>query len=117
MKTVYRSLTAILLSLLIIVTSGSLAIARGQPDAAGQIVLCTGYGPQTVSVDQNGQPIAPAHMCPDCALSYFDATHGFSNLVPGFVYLSGQFIGQCYRVFPREHLVFSPQARGPPAKV
>ena len=62
-------LTALALALLLVLTAQSMAVARGMPGAAGSIVLCTGSGPVTILTDAEGQPIGPAHVCPDCTLS------------------------------------------------
>ncbi|NIY77992.1 hypothetical protein HCZ23_00710 [Celeribacter sp. HF31] len=65
-----RTIKAVLVALLLIVTSQSMAVARGtMRDATGAVVLCTGTGPITVLTDADGQPIGPTHICPDCALS------------------------------------------------
>lgn len=65
-----RTIKAVLVALLLIVTSQSMAVARGtMRDATGATVLCTGTGPITVLTDADGQPIGPTHICPDCALS------------------------------------------------
>jgi len=61
------------LAVILALTSGAMAVARGQTMAAGSIVLCLGTGPVAVAVDTNGQPAGPVHFCPDCALSLFDA--------------------------------------------
>lgn len=59
-----------LAALLLIVTSQSMAVARGtMRDASGAMVLCTGTGPITVLYDESGEPIGPSHICPDCAMS------------------------------------------------
>lgn len=58
-----------LLAALIALTAQSAALARTMPDAAGQMVLCTGNGPLMVYFDEDGQPSAPPHLCPDYALS------------------------------------------------
>lgn len=67
----------ILLALLIAVTSQQMAVARGTMlDAAGQVVLCTGHGVQTVTIDHHGDPMETVHICPDCAMTIavsFDA--------------------------------------------
>lgn len=58
------------LALLIAVTSQQMAVARGLThDAAGQVVLCTGQGVVTVTLDRNGDPIGTFHICPDCAVA------------------------------------------------
>jgi len=67
-----RPFLALSLALIIALTSGAMAVARGQTSAAGAIVLCTGTGPLSVQVDADGQPIGPLHICPDCALGLFD---------------------------------------------
>jgi hypothetical protein len=62
------------LALLLALTGQSMVVARGMPDAAGNIVLCTGSGPMVVSVDENGQPVGAPHICPDFAASLFAFT-------------------------------------------
>jgi hypothetical protein len=68
-----RAYIGILLAVMLAFTGQSMAIARGTPSASGQIVLCTGTGPISVLVDENGQPVGQPHICPDCAFSFFDA--------------------------------------------
>lgn len=55
--------------MLLVVTSSSMAVARGAVGPSGQMVLCTGGGVVTVFVDADGEPTGPPHYCPDCALS------------------------------------------------
>lgn len=65
-----RPIAAFVLAFLLLVTSQSMAVARGtMVDATGTMVLCTGTGPITVLMDETGEPIGPRHICPDCALS------------------------------------------------
>ncbi|WP_137699410.1 hypothetical protein [Marimonas lutisalis] len=66
-----RPILGLVLALMLALTGQSMAVARGMPDAAGQIVLCTGAGPISVMVDDEGNPVGPSHICPDCALSLF----------------------------------------------
>lgn len=68
-----RPLAAILLAAMLAFGSGAMAVARGQATAAGAVVLCTGAGIVSVPVDLSGNPVGPAHICPDCALSLFAA--------------------------------------------
>lgn len=65
----FRPFAALALALLLVLTAQSMAIARGTPGAAGAVVLCTGTGPVTILTDADGQPVGPAHICPDCTLS------------------------------------------------
>lgn len=43
-----------------------MAQARVQAPAAGEIVICSGYGMVTLAVDADGQPVMAVHFCPDC---------------------------------------------------
>ncbi len=73
--TMIRSLVCSVLLLSMVLTSASMAIARGSQDvASGTMVLCTGTGPISVQIDADGQPIGPVHFCPDCALAFFATT-------------------------------------------
>ena len=63
-----RTYLAGILAAVLVLTGQSMAIARGAPGPAGAIVLCTGTGPVQVLVDEDGAPVAPPHICPDCAL-------------------------------------------------
>ncbi|APE42411.1 hypothetical protein BOO69_02505 [Sulfitobacter alexandrii] len=64
-----RTLSSLLLALLLALTSQSMAVARGSAAATGQMVLCTGTGPLAVYVDAQGQPTQAPHICPDSALN------------------------------------------------
>lgn len=64
-----RPFAAIALALLLVFTAQSMAAARGMQGVGGAVVLCTGSGPVTILTDSDGQPIGPAHICPECTLS------------------------------------------------
>lgn len=64
-----RSALVLILSALMVLTSLSMAVARTAPDAAGQMVICSGEGSVVVRIDEDGQPIGPPHYCPECAIS------------------------------------------------
>lgn len=68
-----RSLSAIVLALLLAVTGMTMAVARGQTRIAGEIVICSGYGLTTITVDQNGNPVEEVQICPDMALGLMAA--------------------------------------------
>lgn len=57
------------LILALALTGQTLASARGQAQAAGEIVICAGTAVTTITVDRNGQPVKTTHICPDMALS------------------------------------------------
>ena len=63
-----RTYLAIALALVLVVTTHSMAVARGTSMPMDQVVLCTGTGPAVVLVDRDGQPVTPPHSCPDCTL-------------------------------------------------
>ena len=73
MSRILRSTVAIVLALLLAVTSVTLAVARGQTRIAGEIVICSGNGFTTVSVDDHGNPVEAVHICPDMALGLIAA--------------------------------------------
>jgi len=67
--TLPRSILPVLLALLVAMTSVQLAVARGQPQAAGQVELCADGSIIVIAMDREGNPIGPAHICPDVALA------------------------------------------------
>jgi len=80
----FRPFAALALALLLVFTAQSMAAARGMPGAAGAVVLCTGTGPVTILTDAEGQPVGPAHICPECTLSLIVAVaqHGVVPVAP-----------------------------------
>jgi hypothetical protein len=68
-----RALLPICLALLVALTAQNLAVARGQPQAAGQIELCADGRIVTVAVDHAGNPIGPPRICPDVVLALMAA--------------------------------------------
>ena len=73
MTVLTRIFPSLVLSLALVLTGQSMAIARGMAPAADQIVICTGTGPVMILIDSEGNPTAPSHLCPDCALSLLQA--------------------------------------------
>ncbi|WBU56965.1 hypothetical protein [Paracoccus sediminicola] len=69
MKIAFR----LLLVVLMVMTSHSLAVARGQPRVAGQMAICAGGELVTVYVDENGEPVSRVVICPDMALNLMAA--------------------------------------------
>jgi len=67
------SVSALLLAFILVFTGQSMALARFMSSPSGEMVLCTGTGPLAIQVDDEGNPVGPAHICPDCALSFFAA--------------------------------------------
>ena len=74
-----------MLSLVLVLTAQSMAIARGaNTGATDQIVICSGGASVTVYVDETGTPVDPPHICPDCMLHLLGAvlTHDPVAWVP-----------------------------------
>ena len=64
-----RPFSAVLLILALAVGSVSMAVARGHAAAAAggsTIVICSGYGVMTITLDAEGNPTGPVMPCPDC---------------------------------------------------
>lgn len=68
-----RVFLAAVMAVTLALTSLTMAVARGQTRIAGEIVICTGYGVTTISVDENGDPTGPVHLCPDMVLAMMAA--------------------------------------------
>ncbi|APX13616.1 hypothetical protein [Tateyamaria omphalii] len=111
-----RALYAIFLSLVLVVTSQSAAMARGSATAVDQIVICSGSTVVTVFVDSDGQPTTAPHLCPDCAL------HLLAAVIPPAAVATPLFRGTTYVARPAGaahdgNAVPSPSARAPPVSV
>jgi hypothetical protein len=50
-----------------------MAVARGQTRVAGEVVICSGYGLTTITVDEHGNPVEEVLICPDMALGLIAA--------------------------------------------
>lgn len=61
-----RPLLTFCLALAVAVTSLTMAVARGQAMPVGEMVICSGYGVTSVSVDAEGKPVGVLHPCPKC---------------------------------------------------
>lgn len=116
MYSIIRRYLVLGLVLLLVLTSQSMAVARGMTGPVGQMVLCTGTGPVSVFVDQNGQPVAPPHYCPDCALDSMQAVAldaKASKHVARLVTLEPPVVATVARTSE----ILAPSARGPPVSV
>lgn len=63
----------LLLALILALTSLTMAVARGQTRLAEAVVICTGAGVTTITVDQDGHPVQQVHLCPDMVLGLMAA--------------------------------------------
>ncbi|WP_291732529.1 hypothetical protein [Leisingera sp. F5] len=95
-------------------TAHSAAARQGARDAVGQIVICTGMGPEVIYVDSEGQPVQPPHSCPDCVMHLLDAV-----APPAGFPVPGQLVGRLDAVSENaaigSYCEPSATARSPPA--
>jgi hypothetical protein len=61
----FRALSLIGMVLVLATGSVTMSMARHQARAVDQIVICSGYGYVTISVDADGNPTGPILPCPD----------------------------------------------------
>ena len=64
-----RRLFAILLCVILGLSSGTMAVARGQASDGMAVTICSGYGVVTLYLDADGNPQpggGTVHMSPDC---------------------------------------------------
>lgn len=104
---------AALMAVILALTGQTMAVARGATGPAGSMVLCTGTGPITVLVDEQGQPIGPRHICPDCSLSLFSSL-GPAQTLPA---RPGRWQAVAFAIPPRHstgQITPHAQARAPP---
>ncbi|WP_425041170.1 hypothetical protein [Primorskyibacter sp. S187A] len=77
MSVFFTRVISLVLSVTLLLTAETMAMARGATAAVDEIILCTGHGPSSVYVDSDGEPTSAPHICPDCAL-FFAAVSGAS---------------------------------------
>jgi hypothetical protein len=65
-----RAFISLTLAAIIVVTSQSMAVARGSSAASEQLVLCTSDGVIAVYLDADGNPTAAPHVCPECTQTF-----------------------------------------------
>jgi len=61
-----RLFAALLLSLVLATGSVTMALARAHSAGGTSMVICSGYGVVTLTLDANGNPTGPVHPCPEC---------------------------------------------------
>jgi len=115
-----RFVSATLLILALAAGSVSMAVARGHAAAAAggsTIVICSGYGVMTITLDADGNPTGPVMPCPDCLAGLALASLPEQIALPDFT-------SPCHRLGPARStaqiVAFSlllPPARGPPGPV
>ena len=108
-----RFLNALFLSLTLALTGYSMAVARGQSnDITSQMVICTGVGIITISIDADGNPVETTHICPD-AMSIFAAQFSILEIAVAANTMQWRISFQNSHSFLSAETL-TPQARGPP---
>ncbi len=110
------SVLALLLALVMVLTSQAMAVARSAAGPSGLIELCTGTGPIMVAVDANGQPVGHPHICPDFAAHAFDVGAGMAPCAP-VRQIARALRFDTLPVTALSRIAPAPQARGPPFTV
>jgi hypothetical protein len=112
-----RTYIAAMLSLVLLLTGQSMALARTAAGPAGSIVLCTGTGPITVVVDDTGTPMGPVHICPDCTTALCAATLPGLHDLPRHMPQSRTSRVAAPQVPGETPGLFLPRARAPPVSL
>ena len=110
-----RSLFIGLLVCITVVTSGPMATARATPQGEA-MVICTGDGPQQITLGPDGTPIPPLPHCPDCTMQLLAMLPQPAS-APG-LYLATRQLAPT--TAPPAHHAARPDqthARGPPVRV
>ena len=63
-----RRLFAAFLVLTMVATTGAMAVMRDRDAGTQAMVICNGFGLQTILLDANGEQVDPAPVCPDCTM-------------------------------------------------
>lgn len=108
-----RNLLSLLLSLVLGLSSVTIAVARSQSPAVDQITICSGYGVVSMAVDADGNPTGPVHPCPECLSGFVFALGSVAPVLSTPVSRRMAFVPPVARLsFGQTRQ--TPQARGPP---
>ena len=110
-----RILFSLLLGCVIVTSSVTVAVARGQTATSRQVVICTGLGVTTLAVDADGRPLGPLHPCPDCLGSLMTAALAEAFTPPAAPVTRGLALRLPMPGQAAALARFSANARGPPA--
>lgn len=105
----------VVFAVVLAITPVTLAIVQLGNLGGITLVLCTGAGTQTVTLDANGEPVLPMHPCPDCvaAITMQDVPAQAELLLADF---GARLVA--FSQFSRDAAARTPPAafaRGPPA--
>ncbi|THD81523.1 hypothetical protein E7811_16585 [Aliigemmobacter aestuarii] len=112
----FQTILALLLALMLSLTSVTMAVARGQATGGEAMVICSGYGVVTITLDEDGNPVGPVHLCPDCLAGLGLAVLPDAPTVQRPASRSAAVVAVA-RALPAGASLPLPKARGPPAAV
>lgn len=107
-------LLPVLLAVALVLTAQAAAVARGQPEPVGEMVICTTGGLITVAVDAEGNPVGPAHVCPEATAGLVAPLQTAHGVTPGATVIMDTDVFAA-RPAPRGHGLRPATARDPPA--
>jgi hypothetical protein len=108
-------LTAIVLGLVLAMTSVSMAVARGGMSLSGAMILCIDASQETVLLGPDGEPIEVQHPCPDCTMGALALTDPAPLTAP--VWRMARLYARPFALHIHETAVEGGQARGPPSLI
>ncbi len=106
-----------LIAFSLVISGQAIALAKGASPATDYMVLCTGHGTVILFTDQNGDPTAAPHLCPDCTLAALTATPGPDTSVQPFHRTPVPLGWPEHTSNTKAALTTSTQARAPPQPV
>jgi len=110
----FRTLSALILALMLSVTSVSMALARGEFSVHGTMILCLNATQVVVPVGPDGQPQTEQPPCPDCTIGALALAGAAPLPVP--VLRERRIAGSPVAVAAVSPRVQGGQGRGPPPR-
>ncbi|WP_149140943.1 hypothetical protein [Gemmobacter caeruleus] len=107
-----KTFRAVLLTLILVIGSFGMAVARAQPVAVSTLVICSGYGVTTVALDAEGNPVPMVHLCPDCVMAGVAILPDL--VLPARPEARAERLSRPVPALPAGHAPPQPRARGPP---
>lgn len=115
MMRVANPVTALLLGLVLALTSVSMAVARGGMSVHGTMILCIDATQQVVPLGPDGAPQEAQHPCPDCTMGALALTGALPLDPPEW--RMGQVQARVFSLTLHQTPVQGGQGRGPPSLI
>ncbi|MGO4910375.1 hypothetical protein ACEN2J_18865 [Pseudorhodobacter sp. W20_MBD10_FR17] len=118
MLRIVRPISLVLLCLALVAGSVSMAVAKGQAAAMSNggttIVICSGYGVLSITLDDQGNPVGPVHPCPECLAGLAAYLPPDSPTIAALTSAGERVVAIGLSTRPRAADVLVTRARGPP---